>query len=77
MNMGGVGNFNAGQVQQYLANVSFPASKEEVVSSAQSTGAPHELVEQIRNAPTEYFNSPDEVLNYLPGEWTTGGPGDL
>lgn len=77
MSMGGLGNFDLGQLQQYLATVNFPASKEEVASSAESNGAPPELVQEIRNAPTEHFNSPDEVLHSLPGDWTSGGPRDL
>ena len=68
---------NLGNLQQFLQGVNFPASKEEVASNAESNGAPQDLVTQIRNADTERFNSPEELRNLLPGDWTGGGPPDL
>ncbi len=62
MDLGGMGN-----VQQYLQGVNFPAQKEEVASNAESNGAPQNLVDQIRNAATERFNSPDEVMQAVGG----------
>jgi hypothetical protein len=62
MDLGGMGN-----VQQYLQGVNFPAQKEEVASNAESNGAPQNLVDQIRNAATERFNSPDEVMQVIGG----------
>jgi len=76
-NLGDLGNLDLGQLQQYLPNLNFPASKEEVASEVENNGAPQELVDEIRNAPTDTFNSPAEVLASLPGDWTTSGPGDL
>jgi len=75
--LGDLGNLDLGQLQQYLQGVNFPAGKEKVVSYAESNNAPQELVEGIRNAPTERFSSPEEVLQCLPGDWTGGGPDDL
>jgi Protein of unknown function (DUF2795) len=50
----------------YLRGIeSFPAQKEEVASTAESNGAPQDVVEQIRNADTERFNSPEEVMQTL------------
>ena len=45
----------------------FPAQKEEVASDAEGNGAPQGLVEQIRNAAPERFNSPEEVLRAVRG----------
>ena len=42
------------------------AQKEEVASNAESNGATHELVAQIRNANTERFESVEEVMQALP-----------
>jgi hypothetical protein len=56
-----------GDMQQYLQGINFPANKEEVASSAESNGAPQDFVDQIRNAATERFNSPDEVLQAVQG----------
>ena len=65
MDLGNLGNLDLGQLQQYLQGVDFPAHKEEVASNAQSNGAPQDLVSQIRNAATERFNSPEEVMQAL------------
>jgi hypothetical protein len=74
--------------QQLLSDVSFPASREEIASSAERNNAPHAVVEWIRTASAERFNSLDEVRLYptskyayseerFPGDWTGGGPDDL
>lgn len=52
-------------VQYYLRGVDFPAEKEEVTSTTESNGAPQDMVTQIRNADTERFNSPEEVMQAL------------
>jgi hypothetical protein len=67
MDLGNLGNLDLGQLQQYLSGVNFPAHKEEVASNAESNGAPQDLVQQIRNAATERFNSPEEVVQVIGG----------
>ena len=67
MDLGNLGNLDMGQLQQYLQGVEFPAQKEEVASNAESNGAPQDVVDQIRNAATERFNSPEEVLQVIRG----------
>ena len=62
MDLGSIGN-----IQQHLQGINFPAGKEEVASNAESNGAPQDLVSQIRNAATERFNSPEEVLQAVQG----------
>src|SRR3712207_8392972 len=59
-NLGDLGNLDLSTLQQYLPDVNFPASKEEVASNAESNNAPQELVQQIRSASTERFNSPED-----------------
>lgn len=66
-NLGNLGNLDLGQLQQFLRGVNFPAQKEEVASNAEGNGAPQGLVEQIRNAATERFNGPEEVLRAVRG----------
>ena len=66
-NLGDLGNLDLGQLQQFLPNVNFPANKEEVASTAQSNDAPQEVVDNIRNAGTDTFNSADEVLQAVQG----------
>ena len=67
-NLGDLGNLDLGQLQQYLPNLDFPASKEEVVSTAQSNDAPQEVVDRIRNSGKETFNNADEVLQAVQGK---------
>jgi uncharacterized protein DUF2795 len=66
-NLGDLGNLDLGQLQQFLPNVNFPANKVEVASTAQSNDVPQEVVERIRNADTDTFNSADEVLQAVQG----------
>jgi hypothetical protein len=67
-NLGDLGNLDLGQLQQYLPNLNFPASKDEVVSEAQSNDAPQEVVDGIRNSGKDTFNSADEVLQAVQGK---------
>ncbi len=60
------GNLEASTLQMYLRGIeSFPAEKDEVASTAESNGAPQDMVRQIRNAENERFNSPEEVMQAL------------
>ena len=67
MDPGGLGDLNVAHVEQFLQGVNFPAEKEEVASTAESNGAPHDFVSQVRNAAAERFNSPEEVLQAVQG----------
>ena len=59
-------NLEASTLQMYLRGIEFfPASKDEVASTAESNGAPQDMVRQIRSADTERFNSPEEVMQAL------------
>ena len=66
-NLGNLGNLDLGQLQQFLPDVNFPAGKEEVLSNAQSNGAPQEVLDRIREAGPDTFNSPDDVLQAVQG----------
>ena len=57
-----------GNMQQYLQGINFPAQKEEVASQAEGNGAPQDFVSKIRNAATERFNGPQEVLQMIGGQ---------
>ena len=45
-----------------LPGVRFPADKDEAAGTAESNDVPRELVERVRNASTERFETADEVL---------------
>ena len=67
-NLGDLGNLDLGQLQQFLPNLDFPASREEVVSTVQSNDAPQEVVDRVRNSGKDTFNSADEVLQAVQGK---------
>ena len=66
-NLGDLSNLDLGQLQQYLPNLDFPAGKDEVVNQVQNNGAPQEVIDGVKNANTETFNSADEVLQAVQG----------
>ena len=68
MDLPNLGNLDIGQLQQFLQGVNFPAQKEEVASNAESNGAPQNVVDNIRNAAQDKFNSQDEVLQAVKGQ---------
>jgi hypothetical protein len=81
-NLGDLSNLDLGQLQQFLPNLNFPASKDEVISEVQNNDAPQEVVDQIKNSSTDTFNNAEEVLETvrengresLPLTWTQGLP---
>jgi Protein of unknown function (DUF2795) len=66
-NLGDLGNLNLGQLQQFLPDVNFPADKDEVLSNLESNNAPNEVLDRVRNAQTDTFNSAEEVLQAVQG----------
>jgi hypothetical protein len=61
------GKLDTETLMQYLPSVGFPADKEQVASTAESNNAPQEMVWRIRNARTQRFNYPDNVLEAVQG----------
>jgi hypothetical protein len=60
--LGDLGNLDTATLLQHLPRVRCPAEKDQVAATAEKNDAPQELVEKIRNADTQRFNGPDEVL---------------
>ncbi len=58
-------DFNPIDVQKHLKGVSYPASKEDLASTAESNDAPSGLVEQLRNLPDQLYTGPDDVQQAL------------
>ena len=70
MNQGDLGdlaNLDTQTLLDHLPGVRFPAEKDQVIDTAEQNNAPQELVEKIRNADTQRFNGPDEVLQTVQG----------
>ena len=53
------------EVQKHLKGMSYPASKDDLVSTAQENGADENLLEQLRNMGREDFSGPDDVMEAL------------
>jgi Protein of unknown function (DUF2795) len=52
-------------VQKHLGGVDYPASKADVVQSAEANGAPQEIVEALQGMNAERFEGPDDVMAAL------------
>ncbi len=55
------------EFQRYLQGVEFPASKEEVASAVQSNGAPQNVVQKLRDANRERFESSVQAVQAMGG----------
>ena len=60
------------EVQKHLKGMSYPASKDDLVSTAERNGAGDELLEQLRVMGRDNFDGPDEVMEAL-GSGALGG----
>ena len=59
---GDLADFDMATLLYRLPGVRFPADKDEVLRTAESNNAPREMVDRVRNASTERFETADEVL---------------
>lgn len=57
----GIRNISPGDLEHYLAGVSYPASKDDLISAARRNEAPDEIVEAIWRLPKSKFRGPQEV----------------
>jgi hypothetical protein len=73
-NLGDLANLDTQTLLQHLPGVRFPAEKEQVAATAERNDAPQELVEKIRNADTQRFNGPEEVMQALQSPPETADP---
>jgi hypothetical protein len=53
------------EVQRHLGGVDYPARGEELVSTAESRGAPSAVVEALSGLGDREFDGPDEVMEAL------------
>ena len=63
-------DFDPDDAKQYVEGAEYPASKEEIISTAESNGAPDFVIEAIGRLPTPEFASADDVvadLRAVPG----------
>jgi hypothetical protein len=52
---------NPVRMQKFLRGIDYPASKEELLQVAKDNGADDRVLDALRRAPTDRFNSPNDV----------------
>jgi hypothetical protein len=65
--LGDLANLDTQTLLQHLPGVRVPAEKDQVAETAEHNDAPQELMQKIRDADTQRFNDPDEVLQAVQG----------
>jgi hypothetical protein len=58
----GVGGHSPANVQKYLRDVEYPASKEDLLQQAKRNSAPQEILDTIERLPEDQFGGPQEVM---------------
>lgn len=58
-------DFNPEDARQYFEGIDYPASKEDLISAAESNGAPDALVERIGTLGRAEFSEPEDVVTEL------------
>ena len=53
--------FNPIEAQKYLKGVEYPATKEEILSTARENGAPQEMIDDVQSLDQEEFDGPSAV----------------
>ena len=53
------------ELQKHLKGISYPASRDDLVSTAEGNGAPGDIVDALRNSGREEFSGPDQVTKAL------------
>lgn len=58
-------DFDPDDARRYFEDVDYPASKEDLISAAESNGAPDALVERIGSLGRAEFSEPEDVVAEL------------
>ena len=58
-------DINPIEVQTHLKGIDYPASKDEVIASAESNDAPQEIIEALQRMDGTEFEGPDDVMAAL------------
>jgi hypothetical protein len=55
------------EIQKHLSGISYPASRDEVIATAETNGAPAEILAELRALTRDEFDGPDDVMEELGG----------
>ena len=53
------------EVQKHLGGVDYPASKDEIIATAEENDAPQEIIEALQAMEGTQFDGPDDVMEAL------------
>ena len=56
------------ELQKYLGDVDYPASKDDLVQAARKNGAPDDLISALENADGDSFDAPTDVSSAVSDE---------
>lgn len=60
-------NPNFIEVQKFLGGIDYPASKDELVRTAEESGAGDDVLDALRNLPERDYQNPTEVSEAVAG----------
>jgi Protein of unknown function (DUF2795) len=58
-------DINPIEVQKHLGGIDYPANKDEVIATAESNGAPQEIIDALQQMDGSQFDGPDDVMAAL------------
>lgn len=58
----GLGGQSPANVQKYLRDVEYPASKQDLLAQAKRNDAPKEILDTLQRIPEEQFGGPQDVM---------------
>jgi Protein of unknown function (DUF2795) len=58
-------SMNPIEVQKHLKGISYPATRDDVVATAEDNGADEDLLAQLRGLSRNEYSGPDEVMEAL------------
>ena len=53
------------EVQKHLSGMNYPASKADIVATAESNNAPQEIINALQQMDGDQFDGPDDVMEAL------------
>ena len=53
------------EVQTHLSGIDYPASKDEVIATAESNDAPQEIIDALQQMDAVQLEGPDDVMGAL------------
>lgn len=56
------------ELQKYLSGVDYPATKEQLISTARDQGAPDDVINALESADADEFDAPTAVSSAISGD---------